>query len=102
MGLIILVVTFGLMYVLFILPQQRKMRAHRELVAALEEGDEVVTNGGIYGTVTLIDGEVLLLEVTDGVELRVAKSAIGEVVEYEEYEEEVDEEIDVDGADASD
>ena len=99
MGLIILVVTFGLMYVLFILPQQRKMRAHRELVAALEEGDEVVTNGGIYGTVTLIDGEVLLLEVTDGVELRVAKSAIGEVVEYEE---EVDEEIDVDGADASD
>ncbi len=100
MGIVILVVTFGLMYVLFILPQQRKARAHRGLVASLAEGDEVVTSAGIYGTVTLVDGEVILLEVADDVELRVAKSAIGDLVEYEDEDE--DEEIDVDGADASD
>jgi preprotein translocase subunit YajC len=75
-GLIVLAVTFGLMWVLFILPRQRQLRAHQRLVATIEPGDEVVTGGGIYGTVTEVDAEVVRLEVSPGVQLRVARAAV--------------------------
>lgn len=73
----------GVFYFVLIRPQQQKVKEHRELVASLEIGDDVMTTGGIYGQVTAIDGEVLLLEVTDGVELRMSRDAIAELVEYE-------------------
>ena len=53
--LLILAVTFVLMWVLFILPQQRRVRAHQALVATLEAGDEVVTAAGIYGSIVDLD-----------------------------------------------
>jgi preprotein translocase subunit YajC len=75
-GLIVLAVTFGLMWVLFILPRQRQLRAHQRLIATIEPGDEVVTGGGIYGTVTEVDAEMVRLEVSPGVELRIARAAV--------------------------
>ena len=75
-ALIVLAVTFVLLWVFFILPQQRRVRAHQQLVTGLEEGDEVVLTAGIHGRITELGAEDLLLEVAPGVELRVARQAV--------------------------
>jgi preprotein translocase subunit YajC len=64
-------------------PQQRRMRAHQAVVAALHEGDEVMTTAGIFGTIKSMDGDILQLEVAPGVELRVVKGAIARRTEPE-------------------
>ena len=74
--LIVLAVTFVLLWVLFILPQQRRVRAHQQLVAALEPGDEVVLTAGIYGRIIEVGPEDMTVEVAPGVELRVARQAV--------------------------
>lgn len=74
--LIVLAVTFLLLWVLFILPQQRRVRAHHALVAAIEPGDEVVLSAGIFGRVLELGPDEMTLEVAPGVELRVARQAV--------------------------
>jgi preprotein translocase subunit YajC len=74
--LLALLITFGLMWVLLILPQQRRMREHQAVVASLRAGDEVVTAGGVYGTITSVDEDTLAVEVAPGVVLRVLRSAV--------------------------
>ena len=75
-ALIVLAITFALLWVLFILPQQRRVRAHQQLVSGLDEGDEVVLTAGIYGRITALGPEELSLEVAPGVEMRVARQAV--------------------------
>lgn len=82
MQIVLLIVMMGVFYFILIRPQQRKVKEHQALVSALEVGDDVVTSGGIYGQVTAIDGEVLKLEVAEGVELLLSREAIAELVEY--------------------
>ncbi len=65
-ALILLAVTFILMWVLFILPQQRRLRAHQALVTRLEIGDEVMATSGLYGTITELDDDVVHLEIAAG------------------------------------
>jgi preprotein translocase YajC subunit len=60
--LIILAVTFVLLWVLFILPQQRRVRAHQALVASVEPGDEVVLSAGIHGRIVDLGAEDMTLE----------------------------------------
>src|ERR687886_2894925 len=76
--LLALLVTFGLMWALLILPQQRRVRQHQEVVASLEVGDEIVTAGGLYGTITSVDEETLAVEVAPGIVLRVLRSAVSQ------------------------
>ena len=68
---------------LIVRPQRRQMAAHRALVASLQVGDEVVTSGGIYGTIRGLDDGTVDLEVASGVRLRVARGAIAQRVEPE-------------------
>ena len=75
-GFILILVTFALMWVLFILPQQRRVKQHQALIQALEVGDEVVTAGGVFGTITSATDEVLTLRIADGVEVRILRGAI--------------------------
>ena len=82
MQIVLLIVMMGVFYFILIRPQQRKVKEHQALVAALEVGDDVVTSGGIYGQVTALDGDVLRLEVAEGVELLMARESIAETVEY--------------------
>lgn len=90
--LIILVFGFAIMWLLVVLPQRRRQRAHDELIANLKPGDYVVTGAGIYGTVTDLGNEDLGLEIAPDIEIRVAKRAIGGIVPPEDIEEvEVDE-----------
>ena len=71
---------FGLLlvafYVLIVRPQRRQMQAHRALVASLEVGDEIITSGGVYGTIRSMDEGVLDVEITNGVIVRVARGAV--------------------------
>lgn len=90
----ILVVAFLL---LIVRPQRRQMAAHRALVATLRAGDEVVTSGGIYGTIQSLDDEAVELEVSPGIVLRVARGAIAQRVGP--AEESLDDTIDETGDD---
>ena len=63
-------------YFLLIRPQQRRARSQRELTQSVEEGDEVVTIGGIFGIVRELEDDSVLLEVAPGTELRFLRSAI--------------------------
>ena len=76
-----LVLIFGVFYFLLIRPQQKKMKMHKEMLAAVRRGDRVVTGGGILGTVTkVIDDHELTVEIADGVRVRVQRSTIAAIV----------------------
>lgn len=77
--LIMMVIVMGIFYVMLILPQQRQRKKTQEMLAALKSGDKVITNGGIYGTVSGIDGDTVILKIADQVKIRVARSAITQV-----------------------
>jgi preprotein translocase subunit YajC len=84
--LIILLFGFAIMWLLVILPQRRKQRAHEDMVTRLSPGDYVVTAGGLYGTVTDVGNDDLGLEVAPDIEVRVAKRSIGAIVPPDEIE----------------
>ncbi len=88
MGLIALIPLLLIFYFMLIRPQQKRMKEHAELIAALEIGDDIMLSAGIYGTITDIDREVLEVEVADGVVVRAARSAVTEVVEYDSGDDE--------------
>ncbi len=79
--LIVLAVTFVLLWVIFIFPQQRRVRAHQALVASVQPGDQVILSAGIYGRIVELGPENMTLEVAPGVELRVARQAVLRLVE---------------------
>jgi preprotein translocase subunit YajC len=79
-ALIPLVLIVGFMYFALIRPQQKRMRAQQALMSSIEEGDEVLTTGGLYGYVNAIEGEVAWVEIAEGVEIRMAKAAIARKV----------------------
>lgn len=74
--IISLVVIFGAFYVLMIRPQQKRQKEHMALIASLEEGDRVITIGGVFGTVRTIDGNRVGLEVAPGVIVEFDRSAV--------------------------
>lgn len=76
-----LILIFAIMYFLLIRPQQKKAKEHRNMVAALRRGDQVVTQGGIVGKVTKVkeDGEVEV-EIATGVKIRVIQTTIATVL----------------------
>lgn len=63
-------------YFLMIRPQQKRMKEHREMVAALSKGDEIVTNGGLGGTITKVGDAYLTVRVAEGVEVAVQKPSV--------------------------
>ena len=72
------------MYFLLIRPQRRRMAEQRNLASAVQEGDEVMTTAGIYGFVTAIDGDVIWLDIADGVDIRIARQAVSRRIPADE------------------
>ncbi|WP_243404011.1 preprotein translocase subunit YajC [Zavarzinia aquatilis] len=66
-------------YFLMIRPQQKRAKEHRALLAAVRRGDTVVTNAGIIGKVAKVQEGEILLEVAEGVRIRILKSTVAEV-----------------------
>ena len=89
-------ITFYLIYILGILllafwfilvrPQRSRAREQQELIQDLEPGDEIVSAGGFYGTITQIEGDVLHVEIAPGLIVRMARGAVAGIVETEELE----------------
>jgi preprotein translocase subunit YajC len=83
---------FLVMYVALILPQQRRAKETRLLLGSLQEGDEVVTTSGIHGFINTLDEQIIWLEIADGVELKMSRSAVaGKVVDGDEGDADDDE-----------
>jgi len=79
-GLLPLILIFFVFYFLLIRPQQKKVREHQRLLDALKKGDEVITSGGIHGTISAIKGNVVDLKIAEEVKVVISKSAISTVV----------------------
>jgi preprotein translocase subunit YajC len=79
-SLLPLVLIFVVFYFLLIRPQQKKAKAHREMLGNLHRGDRIVTNGGLIGKITRIPNDAeLILEIAEGVKVRVLRGMISEV-----------------------
>lgn len=76
MGFLPLIVIFIVFYFLLIRPQTKKAKEHREMVAALSKGDEVVTSGGLLGRITNVGDNFVELEVADGVTVKVQRPSV--------------------------
>ncbi len=66
-------------YFLLIRPQQRRMKAHREMIAAVKKGDTVVTSGGLIGKVVKVSDEEIEVELAPSTKVRVVRSTLSEV-----------------------
>ena len=78
--LFLIVVLLGLMWLLLIRPQRRRQLEQQQLHSRLTAGDEVVTAGGLYGTVEGIDEDEVRLVIAPGTTVRVAKRAVAAIV----------------------
>ncbi len=76
MSFLPMVVIFALFWLLLIRPQQKKMKLHNQMLASLEKGAEVLTNGGIVGKIAKLDDQFVELEVANGVVMTFQRSAI--------------------------
>jgi preprotein translocase subunit YajC len=71
---------FVVFYFLLIWPQQKKAKAHKQVLSSLQKGETVVTSSGIYGTITGITDTVVTLEIAEKVRIKVARNSIAGVV----------------------
>lgn len=89
--IIILVLIFGIFYFILIRPQQKKIRKHQNMLNNLSKGDEVVTEGGIYGTIVGLKENIVVLKIAavkdEDVKIEVSRARIaflqrgGELIE---------------------
>ena len=76
-----LVLIFVVFWFLLIRPQQKKMKEHRAMVAAVKRGDRIVTSGGIIGEIVKVQSDTeVLVEIADGVRVRIQRPAISEIL----------------------
>ncbi len=79
-GFLIIIVAFAFLWFVLIRPQKRRQLQAARMLNSLNIGDEVLTAGGIYGEVTELQEEAVLVRIAPGLEVRVARKAIGAVV----------------------
>lgn len=72
-----IVIIFVIFYFLLIRPQKKSQEDHRKMVSALKKNDEVITSGGIHGTIVNVKEGSVVLRIDDNVKIEVQKSAIG-------------------------
>lgn len=78
---ILIIVAFALIFYFIVWrPQSKKTKEHRNLIAGLSKGDEVVTNGGLIGKVLKVEDDFLVFKAADNVELKLQKGAVSAVL----------------------
>lgn len=80
MSLLPLVLMFVVLYFIMIRPQMKRQKEHKAMIEAIAKGDEVVTSGGLVGRVAKMGESFLHVEVANGVELQVQRSAVVQVL----------------------
>jgi preprotein translocase subunit YajC len=77
MSLLPFAMIFVIMYFLILRPQQKKVKAHAEMVKNIRRGDTIITNGGLVGKVTkVVDDDQVEMEISDGVKIRQMRQMI--------------------------
>ena len=79
-GILPMILIFVVFYFLLIRPQQKRAKEHRNMVANLAKGDEVVTNGGTLGRILEVDENFLTVEVAKGVNIKVQRAAVSQMM----------------------
>ncbi len=80
-ALLPIVLIFVVFYFLLFRPQQKKLKQHREMLAAARRGDRIVTGGGIIGTITkVVDDNEVQVEIAEGVRVRVQRALISAIL----------------------
>jgi preprotein translocase subunit YajC len=85
-GYIFVLVLLVLVWFLLIRPQRRRQVEAQRLIERLDVGKEIVTAGGLYGTIRAVEDNELRVEIADGVEVRIAKRAVAGIVSDDEDE----------------
>jgi len=80
MGMLPLVLMFVVLYFVMIRPQMKKAKEHKAMVEALAKGDEIVSAGGMLGKVSKLGDIYISLEVSNGVEVQIQRSAVVQVL----------------------
>lgn len=80
-SLLPLIIMFAALYLLFILPQQKAEKKHKEMLNSLNKGDKVILSSGIIGTITNIKEDIIFLEISPKVEIKVLKSTVSKKIE---------------------
>jgi len=90
-GFLIILVVFALLWLVMIRPQRARQQRQRQLLESVEQGDEILTVGGLYGIVQSIDEEGdLIVEIADNVHVRIARRSIAPVVKPDDEDEDAD------------
>jgi preprotein translocase subunit YajC len=100
--LIIMVLMLGVMYVLMIRPQRQRQAQQQSMIDGAGVGDDVLTTGGIYGTISEVEGDDIVVEIASGVTVHMTRRGIAAVLPPEDEEvEEVEELEDAEEQDES-
>ena len=90
--LLVIVALFALLWLFVIRPQKRRQLQQQRLLEEVRPGDEILTAGGLYGTVRAVDGDEVTLEVAPGTNVRLARRAVATILTPDDGSEEPDEE----------
>lgn len=74
---------FAAMYFLIIAPQRKKQKQHQKMITELTSGTDVVTSGGLYGTITNVKDDRFVLRVAEGTKIEITKSSVATVLSGE-------------------
>jgi preprotein translocase subunit YajC len=85
-GFLLIVVAFGFLYFVLIRPQKRRQLQARQMLDSVTVGSEVVTAGGIYGRVTEVHDEDVMVEIAPNLQVKLARRAIGTLIPPDEPE----------------
>ena len=91
--LIIMVLMLGVMYVLMIRPQRQRQAQQQSMIDGASVGDDVLTTGGIYGTIAEVEGDDIVVEIASGVTVHMTRRGIAAVLPPEDEEDEEIEEL---------
>ena len=75
-----LIIIFAIFYFLLIRPQQRKAKQHKQLLSELRKGDKVVSSGGLHGVITGLSDDVLTVEISPKVRVKMSRGSISGVI----------------------
>jgi preprotein translocase subunit YajC len=87
--LIVMVLLLVVMWVLMIRPQRQRQKEHQTMIDAASVGDDILTTGGIYGTITRAEGDDLVVELTEGLTVHMTRRGIAAVLPPEDEPEDV-------------
>lgn len=78
-----LLLMFVVFYFILIRPQQKKQKSHREMLQTLKTGDQIITTGGLFGTIVDINEQKITLRIADNVKVEVGRSFVASRVGWE-------------------